>query len=73
MIMNPRLNRKSENFVQNEFELTLRRFGMNFLDLIGFYKICRHLLQTIGSKRVANAKTMENNRSIVAREFAFKI
>ena len=31
------------------------------------------LLHTIGSKRVANAQTMENNGSIIASAFALKI
>ena len=35
--------------------------------------LATRLLQTIGSKRVANAQTMENNGSIVARALAFKI
>ena len=86
-IMKSRLNRKSENFVQNEFEvtnhieikayLTLRRLCMKFLDFTRTFQnlqaLATRLLQTIGSKRVANAQTMENNGSIVARAFAFKI
>ena len=36
-------------------------------------ELTTHLLQTIGSKRVANAQTMENNGSIVAKAFAYKI
>ena len=35
--------------------------------------LATHLLQTIDSKRVANAQTMENNGSIVTIAFAFKI
>ena len=87
IIMKSRLNRKLENFVQNEFEvanhieieayLTLRRFCMKFLDFTRTFQnleaLATRLLQTIGSKRVANAQTMENNGSIVARAFAFKI
>ena len=48
IIMKSRLNRKSENFVQIEFEvanhpkieawLTLGRFCLKFLELLGFYK-----------------------------------
>ena len=87
IIMKSRLNRKFEHFVQNEFEvanhiemeayLTLRRFCMKFLDFSRTFKNLHahatHLPQTIGSKRVANAQTVENNGSIVARAFAFKI
>ena len=87
IIMKSRLNRKLEHFVQNEFEvtnhieieayLTLRRFCMKFLDFTRTFQnlqaLATHLLQTIGSKRVANAQRMENNGSIVARAFAFKI
>ena len=87
IIMKSRLNRKLEHFVQNEFEvanhiemeayLTLRRFCMKFLDFTRTFQnvqaLATHLLQTIGSKRVAIAQTMENNGSIVARAFAFKI
>ena len=50
---------------------------MKFLDFTRTFQnlqaLATHLLQTIGSKRVANAQTMENNGSIVARAFAFKI
>ena len=87
IIMKSRLNRKLENFVQNEFEvanhieiepyLTLRKFCMKFLDFTGTFQnlqaLATRFLQTIGSKRVANAQTMENNGSIVARALAFKI
>ena len=86
-IMKSRLNRKLENFVQNEFEvanhiemeayLTLRRFCMKFLDFTRTFQnlqaLATRLLHTIGSKPVANAQTMENNVNIVARAFAFKI
>ena len=87
IIMKSRLNRKLENFVQNEFEvanhieieayLTLRRFCMKFHDFTRTFQnlqaLATRLLQTIGSKRVANAQTMENNGNIVIRAFAFKI
>ena len=85
--MKSRLNRKLENFVQNEFDvsnhpqieayLTLRRFCMKFLDFTKTFQnllpLATPLLQTICSKRVANAQTMENNGSIVVNGFAFKI
>ena len=87
IIMKSRLNRKLEHFVQNDFEvanhieieayLTLRRFCMKFLDFTITFQnlqaLATHLLQTIGRKRVANSQTMENNGSIVARAFAFKL
>ena len=87
IIMKSRLNRKSENFVQIEFEfanhiqieayMTLRRFCMKFLDFTRTFQnleaLATRLLQTIGSKRVANAQTMENNSSFVASAFALKI
>ena len=85
--MKSRLNRKLENFVQNEIELanhisieaylTLRRFCMKFLDFTRTFQnlqaLTTRLLQTIGSTRVGNAQTMENNGSIVATALAFKI
>ena len=50
---------------------------MKFLDFTRTFQnleaLATCLLQTIGSKRVANAQTMENNGSIVASAFAFKI
>ena len=50
---------------------------MKFLDFTRTFQnlqaLATRLLQTIGSKRVANAQTMENNGSIVASAFAFKI
>ena len=50
---------------------------MKFLDFTRTFQnllaLATRLLQTIGSKRVANAQTMENNGSIVARAFVFKI
>ena len=65
------------NHIEIEAYLTLRRFCMKFLDFARAFQnlqaLATHLLQTIGSKRVANAQTMENNGSIVARAFAFKI
>ena len=65
------------NHIEIEAYLTLRRFCMKFLDFTRTFEnlqaLATHLLQTIGSKRVANAQTMENNGSIVARAFAFKI
>ena len=87
IIMKSRLNPKLENFGENEFEvanqiqidayLTLRRFCIKFLDFTRTFQnlqaLANRLLQTIGSKRVANAQTMENNGSIVASAFAFKI
>ena len=87
IIMKSRLNRKLENFVQNEFEfanhteieayLTLRRFCIKFLDFTRTFQnlqaLATRLLQTIGSKRVANAQTMENNGSNAARAFAVKL
>ena len=86
IIMKSRLNRKLEHFVQNEFEvanhieieayLTLRRFCMKFHDFTRTFQnlqaLATRLLHTIGSKRVANAQTMENNGSIVASAFPFK-
>ena len=85
--MKSRLIRKLENFVQNEIEvanhieieayLTLRRFCMKFFDFTRIFQnlqaLATRLLQTIGSKRVANAQTMENNGRNVARAFAVKI
>ena len=50
---------------------------MKFLDFPKTFQnlqaLATPLLQTICSKRVANAQTMENNGSIVVNGFAFKI
>ena len=50
---------------------------MKFLDFTRTFQnlqaLATRLLQTIGSKRVAKAQTMENNGSIAASTFAFKI
>ena len=62
IIMKSRLNRKLENFVQNEFEvanhiemeayLTLRKFCMKFLDFTSTFQnlqaLATRLLHTIG-------------------------
>ena len=50
---------------------------MKFLDFTrtiqNLQALATRLLQTIGSKRVANAQTMENNGSIEASALSFKI
>ena len=68
------------NHHEIETELTLRRFCMKFLDLQKIFKsagncypLAALLLQTIGSKPVANAHTMENNGNKIASAFLFNI
>ena len=50
----------------------MRKFFKKFLDLFGFFKISRHLLQTIGTKEVAKGEKKENNVSMVASAIALK-
>ena len=73
IIMKSRLNPNLENFAQNEFEvannieieayLTLSRFCIKFLDFTRTFQnlqaLTTRLLQTIVSKLVANAQTIE--------------